>query len=120
MNNTLRDPDKITMTHTGLLPGKKGKLIHVSFERKTERGRDYAELVLPSRNVLSSKGFDDGELVHLQLYQNHLRILKSQNNIRSEDRYCLLIFLYVKSHAITHGLNDFLYSHNVCIFFIMF
>ena len=35
MNNTLRDPDKITMTHTGLLPGKKGKLIHVSFERKT-------------------------------------------------------------------------------------
>ena len=64
MNNTLRDPDKITMTHTGLLPGKKGKLIHVSFERKTERGR--------SRNVLSSKGFDDGELVQLQLY------LKSQ------------------------------------------
>ena len=55
MNNTLRDPDKITMTHTGLLPGKKGKLIHVSFERKTERGRDFAELVLPSRNVLSSK-----------------------------------------------------------------
>ena len=51
MNNTLRDPDKITMTHTGLLPGKKGKLIHVSFERKTERGRDFAELVLPSRNV---------------------------------------------------------------------
>ena len=72
MNNTLRDPDKITMTHTGLLPGKKGKLIHVSFERKTERGRDFAELVLPSRNVLSSKGFDDGELVQLQLY------LKSQ------------------------------------------
>lgn len=72
MNNTLRDPDKITMTHTGLLPGKKGKLIHVSFERKTERGRDYAELILPSRNVLSSKGFDDGELVQLQLY------LKSQ------------------------------------------
>ena len=51
MNNTLRDPDKITMTHTGLLPGKKGKLIHVSFERKR---------------------FDDGELVQLQLY------LKSQ------------------------------------------
>ena len=66
MNNTLRDPDKITMTHTGLLPGKKGKLIHVSFER------NFAELVLPSRNVLSSKGFDDGELVQLQLY------LKSQ------------------------------------------
>ena len=72
MNNTLRDPDKITMTYTGLLPGKKGKLIHVSFERNTQRGRDYAELVLPSRNVLSSKGFEEGELVQLQLY------LKSQ------------------------------------------
>ena len=46
MNNTLRDPDKITMTHTGLLPGKKGKLIHVSFERKTERGRDFAEAAM--------------------------------------------------------------------------
>ena len=34
MNNTLRDPDKITMTHTGLLPGKKGKLIHVLKERR--------------------------------------------------------------------------------------
>lgn len=72
MNNMLRDADKITMTHTGLLPAKKGKLIHVCFERNTERGRDYAELVLPSRNVLSSKGFDEGELAQLQLY------LKSQ------------------------------------------
>ena len=68
MNSTLRDSDKITMTHTGLLPGKKGKLIHVSFERNTEHGKDYAELVLPSRNVLSSKGFDEEELVQLQFY----------------------------------------------------
>ena len=72
MNNTLRDPDKITMTHTGLLPGKKGKLIHVSFERKTERGRDYAELVLRGGGGGGGGGGDDGELVQLQLY------LKSQ------------------------------------------
>lgn len=68
MNYTLRDPDKITMTYTGLLPGKKGKVIHVSFERKTESGNDYAELVLPSRKVLKSKGFEEGELAQLQLY----------------------------------------------------
>lgn len=68
MNDTLRDPDKITMTYTGLLPGKKGKVIHVSFERKTENSIDYAELVLPSRKVLKSKGFEEGELAQLQIY----------------------------------------------------
>lgn len=56
------------MTHTGLLPGKKGKVIHVCFERKTERGTDYAELMLPSRRVVNSKGFDEGELAQLRLY----------------------------------------------------
>lgn len=59
---------KITMTHTGLLSGKKGKVIHVCFERKTLKGRDYAEIVLPSRKVVNSKGFDDGELAQLVLY----------------------------------------------------
>lgn len=68
MNYTFRDPDKLTMTYTGLLQGKKGKVIHVSFERNTEHGKDYAELVLPSRKILHSKGFDEGELVQLQLY----------------------------------------------------
>lgn len=68
MNYTFRDPDKITMTYTGLLPGKKGKVIHVAFERKTDRGTDYAEIQLPTRKVLHSKGFDDGELAQLQLY----------------------------------------------------
>lgn len=68
MNYTLRDPDKITMTHTGLIQGSKGKVIHVLFERKANKGTEYAELVLPSRKVLHSKGFDDGELVQLQLF----------------------------------------------------
>lgn len=68
MNYTLKDPDKITMTHTGLIQGKKGKVIHVCFERKSNTGNDYAELILPSRNILNSKGFDEGELAQLQLF----------------------------------------------------
>ena len=60
--------EKITMTHTGLLAGKKGKVIHVCFERKTNGGSDYAEIVLPSRKVVNSRGFDDGELAQLGLY----------------------------------------------------
>jgi hypothetical protein len=56
------------MTHTGLIPGKKGKVIHVCFERKRENGNDYAEIVLPSRKVISSKGFDEGEIEQLKLY----------------------------------------------------
>lgn len=68
MNHTFRDPDKVTMTYTGLLPGKKGKVIHVSFERKTNQETDYAEFILPSRKILHSKGFDEGELAQLQLY----------------------------------------------------
>ncbi len=35
MDIKINDSDKITMTHTGLLPGKKGKVIHVCFERKS-------------------------------------------------------------------------------------
>lgn len=68
MNYTFRDPDKLTMTYTGLLPGKKGKIILVSFERKTNNGTDYAEIQLPSRKILNSKGFDEGELAQLQIY----------------------------------------------------
>lgn len=58
----------ITMTHTGLIPGKKGKVIHVCFERKTDKRRDYAEIILPSRKVVNAKGFDEGELAQLCLY----------------------------------------------------
>jgi hypothetical protein len=60
--------ENITMTHTGLIPGKKGKVIHVCFERKRDNGNDYAEIILPSRKVLSSKGFDEGEIEQLRLY----------------------------------------------------
>lgn len=68
MNLQITDNDKITMTHTGLLPGKKGKVIHVCFERKTNNRKDYAEIILPGRNVVNAKGFDEGEIAQLQLY----------------------------------------------------
>lgn len=68
MEININDADKITMTHTGLLPGKNGKVIHVCFERKTNQGKDYAEIVLPSRKVVNSKGFDEGEIAQLRLY----------------------------------------------------
>ena len=48
MEFKINDNDKITMTHTGLLPGKSGKVIHVCFERKTDDRNDYAEIILPS------------------------------------------------------------------------
>lgn len=68
MDIQLKDGDKITMTHTGLIPGKKGKVIHVSFERNANGRKDYAEIVLPSRSVVRSEGFEEGELAQLQLY----------------------------------------------------
>ena len=68
MDIQLKDAYKITMTHTGLIPGKKGKVIHVSFERNTDGRKDYAEIVLPSRSVVRSEGFEEGELAQLQLY----------------------------------------------------
>lgn len=68
MDIKINDGDKVTMTHTGLLPGKSGKVIHVCFERKINDRDDYAEIVLPSRTVVNSRGFDEGELAQLQLY----------------------------------------------------
>ena len=68
MNLKINDAEKITMTHTGMLPGKNGKVIHVCFERKTAKGSDYAEIILPSRKVVNSKGFDEGEVAQLCLY----------------------------------------------------
>lgn len=68
MEIRINDSDKITMTHTGLIPGKSGKVIHVCFERKAVNRDDYAEIILPSRTVVKSRGFDEGELAQLQLY----------------------------------------------------
>ncbi len=68
MGINIDDAENITMTHTGLVPGKSGKVIHVCFERKKPEGNDFAEIVLPSRRVVKSNGFDEGELAQLRLY----------------------------------------------------
>ncbi len=86
MDFQIKDADKIVMTHTGLIPGKKGKVIHVSFERKLDNRRDYAEIVLPSRKVVRSEGFDEGELAQLRLYLKgqEKRIVKDAKQINHD------------------------------------
>jgi hypothetical protein len=86
MDINLNDNEKVTMTHTGLIPGKKGKVIHVCFERKTDKGNDYAEIILPSRKVVSSKGFEEGEIEQLKLYlkQQEKSIIKSAKQINHD------------------------------------
>lgn len=86
MDIQISDSDKITMTHTGLLPGKSGKVIHVCFERKTENRDDYAEIVLPSRTVVNARGFEEGELAQLQLYlkEQEKNIIKNAKQINHD------------------------------------
>ena len=91
MFEELRDADKIKMTHTGLIPGKNGKVIHVIFERETPEKRSYAELVLPSRKVLKNEGFEEGELAQLKLYlkSQEKEIIKSAKQINHDMIYKL-------------------------------
>lgn len=86
MFEELKNADKITMTHTGLIQGKNGKVIHVVFERNTNKEQSYAELVLPSRKVLKNQGFDEGELAQLKLYlkSQEKEIIKSAKQINHD------------------------------------
>ena len=88
MDIKINDSDKITMTHTGLLAGKSGKVIHVCFERKTADRDDYAEIMLPSRNA---RGFDEGEIAQLQLYlkEQEKSIIKNAKQINHDLIYKL-------------------------------
>lgn len=63
-----KNMDNVKMTHTGLIQGKKGKYIHVCFEREQNNKIDYAEIVLPERKVIKCEGFDEGEIAQLKLY----------------------------------------------------
>lgn len=91
MEIKINDNDKITMTHTGLLPGKSGKVIHVCFERKSDDKDDYAEIVLPGRKVVSAKGFDEGEIAQIQLYlkDQEKSIIKNAKQINHDLIYKL-------------------------------
>ena len=91
MELNLNNSDKVIMTHTGLIQGKKGKVIHICFERKANTRSDFAEIVLPSRNVIYSKGFDEGELAQLKLYlkEQEKKIIKAAKQINHDLIYKL-------------------------------
>lgn len=86
MEIQFNDGGKITMTHTGLIQGKNGKVIHVCFERKSDNQTDYAEIMLPSRKIISSRGFDEGEIAQLQLYlkEKEKNIIKNAKQINHD------------------------------------
>ena len=91
MNLSIRDADKIVMTHTGLLQGKKGKIIHVCFERNISNKKDFVEIQLPSRKVIRSEGFDEGEIAQLKIYlkEQEKNIVKTAKQINRDLIYKL-------------------------------
>ena len=82
----ISNADKIIMTHTGRISGKKGKVIHVCFERKVDGRQDYAEILLPNLKVVNVHGFDDGEIAQLRLYLKgeEKEIIKSAKQINRD------------------------------------
>ena len=86
MEIQFNDGGKITMTHTGLIQGKNGKVIHVCFERKNDNRSDYAEIMLPCRKIISSRGFDESEMAQLQLYlkEKEKSIIKNAKQINHD------------------------------------
>lgn len=68
MDFSLDEMKEITMTQTGLIPGKKGSVVHVLFEREKGKKKDIAEIVMPSGRVVNVNGFEEKEMAHLQLY----------------------------------------------------
>lgn len=64
----MENMENITMTQSGLIPGKKGKIVHVSFERANGLKKDFAELVMPSGRVLSNQGFLEEEIAQMRIY----------------------------------------------------
>lgn len=52
------------MTHSGIISRKGQKIVHIYFER----GKDYAEGVLPSGSIEKSSGFTPEELSQLSQY----------------------------------------------------
>ncbi len=61
----MNQPQEFRMTYTGLLPQKDGKkIVRVIFER----GKDYAEGIVPSGLIERSSGFSKEELQQLSSY----------------------------------------------------
>ena len=58
----------------------------VCFERKNDNRSDYAEIMLPCRKIISSRGFDEGEMAQLQLYlkEKEKSIIKNAKQINHD------------------------------------
>lgn len=60
---------EVNFTYTSILHDKKGeKLVRVCFERKGEKGREYAEGVIPAGKIDASFGFSGEEIEKLEEY----------------------------------------------------
>lgn len=70
----MKQSEEIRMTYSGIITKKDQKIVHVSFER----GKDFAECILPSAKVGKSSGFTEEELQLLSSYllQNADDIMK--------------------------------------------
>lgn len=81
----------ITMTYTGVFSKKDQKVVHVSFERKTDTGTDCAEAVIPECSFIYVKGFTVEERQELERYlqKNADAIFKMARKINKELIYKL-------------------------------
>ena len=86
MNFKIQEADHITMTYTGLLPGKKGSVVHLCFNRKKKNGEDFTEIVMPECKVLHNQGFSAEELEQLRIYAkaNKTDILEAAKKINHD------------------------------------
>lgn len=86
MDFKIKNAENITMTYTGLLPGKTGSVVHVCFNRKKENEEDYVEIVMPECNVLHNQGFSEEEIEQLRIYAkaNKKDILEAAKKINHD------------------------------------
>lgn len=70
----MKQSEELRMTYSGVITKKNQKIVHVVFER----GKDFAECVLPTGKVEKSSGFTEEEIQHLSNYllQNTDDIMK--------------------------------------------
>lgn len=60
----MKQSEELRMTYSGVITQKGQKIVRVSFER----GKDFAEGILPSGKIEKSSGFTPEELTQLSFY----------------------------------------------------
>ena len=67
--DNINQEKELTFTYTSILHDKKGeKVVRVCFERKGDKGREYAEGVVPEGKIDASFGFSKEEIEKLEEY----------------------------------------------------